>query len=151
MHTFSRNFSLQQWLKNAIIGGDIDTTLPIVVETNSQLDKDLLEFTLPLFYMDGGLLIRKTIAGPGQLLMKPFQVNVWIALGAVMLLTIIYDIFCRILIGRARGRRDTNAYTSILINFAIMTGRSVDVDVPLWSRRVLYAMTGEKIRSNHIQ
>lgn len=139
--------AFQEWLKGEIVGGEIDTTLPIVVETNSAIDKQLLDFTLPLFYMDGGLLVRKTLAASGQLMMKPFHLNVWLALGGMLILSMICDVFCRLLIGYARGKKDPNTFTSILINFGIVTGRSVDVDVPLWSRRVLYAITGTYINS----
>ena len=47
----------QEWIKGEIVGGDIDTSVPNIIRTTSNLDQQLLDFTQPMFYMKGQSMI----------------------------------------------------------------------------------------------
>ena len=68
----------QELIMQKIIYHEIDTSLPILMETNRR--RDLLDFTMPLFFMEGGLLVRTKFTYSSDMMyaIKPFQPTVWI-------------------------------------------------------------------------
>jgi hypothetical protein len=129
--------------RNLVIDETFQLTLPTVVETGAY--RSDLDFTMPLFYMDDGLLMR-----PGtmqtEFATQPFTPTVWMCFLFVFLFCAVLDSFYRVVM-RGRGvhpsarfmramrrqllpnNKSGGGNAAWLTNFAIFTQRSIDVNV----------------------
>lgn len=133
-------------------GGDkdyeLDTSLPILVETPRF--REMLEFTMPVFYMEFGVLIKTRFLDNNNELFfafKPFTWIVWIILISSILTVSCLDALFRLIwtpIAERKGKRTYLMHTesSWLMTFGILMSRGMDIPIPHLSRRVLMVTWG---------
>lgn len=71
--------------------GEIDTTLPWLFETDEK--RQILDFTMPVFYMEAGLLIKTqyNTAGDFWFVLQPFHWQVWLTITFSLVIMALLD------------------------------------------------------------